>query len=297
MHIDDSNDDSRSKASETLSNLVQFRFRQDRKLQSPTQIINGLKAGYAALDLVHACNNNSPTALTQLKSLLETTASQADYTTAYRAALAAARSPTSPQKLAKIAHLRAVATKASSARYPGSKPVLERPLPLSEIKGGKRRVPNLISAQGVPFLRYSKPQPISLSRVIRQKQERDQKKLTQQEGLKTDVFIAQAEDKWDEIVKSQMSEEQRQLRGTLKSAQESNGTGDDEGQEQSWKHEIVIAEAELYQQMKETTWENAEMGRKMWEIVVKERELAAQEKREAKIRRRIERKAAAAAAA
>jgi hypothetical protein len=34
----------------------------------------------------------------------------------------------------------------------------------------------------------------------------------------------------------------------------------------------------------------------MWEIVVKERELAAQEKREAKIQRRIERKAAAAAA-
>jgi hypothetical protein len=58
---------------------------------------------------------------------------------------------------------------------------------------------------------------------------------------------------------------------------------------------MVVAEGELYQQIKESDWKNAEMGRKMWEIVVKERELAAQEKREAKIQRRIERKAAAAA--
>ena len=58
---------------------------------------------------------------------------------------------------------------------------------------------------------------------------------------------------------------------------------------------MVVAEGELYRQIKESDRKNAEMGHKMWEIVVKERELAAQEKREAKIQRRIERKAAAAA--
>jgi hypothetical protein len=297
LHVGGSSEYSPSKSSDVLSSLVRFRFHQDRKLKSPTQIANGLKAGYEALDLLHACNKNSPSALAQLKSLLESTAAQAEYTSAYRAALAAARSPTSPQKLSKIAHLRAIATKANSTRYPWSKPVLERPLPLDEIKGGKRRVPNLVSAQGIPFLRYSKPQPISLSRVIRQKQDRDQKKWTRQESLKGDIIIAQWEDEWDEIVAGLKAEEQARGKGNVRPPLDSDGRKEAGGPEASWKHEMVVAEGELYQQIKRNDWKNAEMGRKMWEIVVKERELAAQEKREAKIQRRIERKAAAAAAA
>jgi hypothetical protein len=292
----ESNDSSRSKAAEVISNLVRFRFREDCKIRSPTQIVNGLKAGYAALDLIHACNHNSSTASSQLKTLIESTASRAEQTTTYRAALAAALSPTSPRKLNKIAHLRAVATKANSTRYPGSKPVLQRPLPLSEIKGGKRRVPNLISAQGVPFLRYSKPQPISLSRVIGQKQQRDQKKWTQREDLTADTIIAQWEDKWDEVVQAQMAKEQGRAQSNPKLAETLEGLREANGQEQSWKYEIVSAERELYWQIKENDRRNADLGRAMWEIVVKERELAAQEKREAKIQRRIERKAAAAAA-
>ena len=297
LHVGGTNEHSPSKSSDVLSSLVQFRFHQDRKLKSPTQIANGLKAGYEALDLLHACNKNSPSALARLKSLLESTAAQAEYTSAYRAALAAARSPTSPQKLAKIAHLRAITTKANSTRYPWSKPVLERPLPLDEIRGGKRRVPNLVSAQGIPFLRYSKPQPISLNRVIRQKQDRNQKKWSQQESLKGDIVIAQWEDEWDEIVAGQMAEEHGRGKGKLRSPRDLSGREKVDDREASWKHEMVVAEGELYRQIKESDWKNAEMGRKMWEIVVKERELAAQEKREAKIQRRIERKAAAAAAA
>jgi hypothetical protein len=175
--------------------------------------------------------------------------------------------------------------------------VLERPLPLEEIKGGKRRVPNLVSAQGIPFLRYSKPQPISLSRVIRQKQNWDQKKWTQQGNLKGDIVIAQWEDEWDKIVAGQEAEEQGRGKGKVGSPRDSDGGKEVGGREASWKYEVVVAEGELYRQIKEGDWKNAEMGRKMWEIVVKERELAAQEKREAKIQRRIERKAAAASAA
>ena len=235
--------------------------------------------------------------MAQLKSLLDSTASQAEYIPTYRAALAAARSPTSPDKLRKIAHLKAIATKANSTRHPGSKPVLERPLPLSEIKGGKRRIPNLISAQGVPFLRYRKPQPISLSRVIRQKQDLDQKRLTQQEGLRADMTIAQWEDEWDEVTKAHMGEERGENRDRLVASLTSSDFATEEIQEESWRHEPAIAEAELYQQMKETNRKNAELGRQMWMVLAKERELAEQEKREAKIQRRIERKAATAAGA
>ena len=229
-----------------------------------------------------------------MRSLLESTAAHAEHTAAYRAALAAARSPTSPQKLSKIAHLRAVATKANSTRYPASKPVLQRPLPLSEIRGGQRRVPNLISAQGVPFLRYSKPQPISLSRVIRQKQERDQKRFNRQEAFKADIITAQWEDQWDELVEAQMAKEQSQVEHKRRSTKEFHRFAEEDSREASWGHEVVIAERELYQQIRQSDEKNVELGRKMWEIVVKERELAAQEKREAKIQRRIQRKAAAA---
>jgi hypothetical protein len=248
------------------------------------------------LDLIHACNHHSSSALSELKNLLEATALRAEHTTAYRAALAASRSPTSPRKLGKIAHLSAVATKANCTRYPESKPVLQRPLPLSEIKGGKRRVPNLISAQGVPFLRYSKPQPISLSRVIRQKQKRDQKKWTQREGLAIDTTIAQWEDEWDEAVQAQVAQEQGTRQSQLKLVEKLEGSGEASGQEASWTYEVVSADRKLCRQIKENDRKNAELGRTMWEIVVKERELAAKEKREAKIQRRIERKAAAAAA-
>ena len=175
--------------------------------------------------------------------------------------------------------------------------MLQRPLPLSEIKGGKRRVPNLISAHGVPFLRYSKPQPISLSRVIRQKQKRDQKKWTQREGLAIDTTIAQWEDEWDGAVQAQGAQEQGTRQSQLKLVEKLDDSGEANGQEGSWTYEIVSADRKLSRQIKEHDRNNAELGRTMWGIVVKERELAAQEKREAKIQRRIERKAAAAAAA
>jgi hypothetical protein len=148
----------------------------------------------------------------------------------------------------------------------------------------------------VPFLRYSKPQPISLSRVIRQKQERDQKKWTQREGLAADTTIAQWEDEWDEAVQTQIAQEQGRRQSQLKLVEKLEGSGEANDQEKSWRYEVVSAERELYRQIKDSDRRNAELGRTMWEIVVKERELAAQEKREAKIQRRIERKAAAAAA-
>ena len=136
-----------------------------------------------------------------------------------------------------------------------------------------------------------------MSRVIRQKQDREQKKWTQQESLKRDIVIAQWEDEWDEIVAEQKAAEQARGRGKVRSPRDSDGREEAGGVEASWKHEIVVAEGELYQQIKLSDWKNAELGRKMWEIVVKERELAAQEKREAKIQRRIERKVATAATA
>jgi len=66
---------------------------------------------------------------------------------------------------------------------------------------GVRRVPILCSANGVPFLRLKKPQPVSLSRILRQKIDRRQKVFDQMVLLDNYWLpIAQAEDDWDDLV-------------------------------------------------------------------------------------------------
>ncbi len=280
-----------------LSSLVQFRFQHDRSILSPSKIANGVKAGYSALDLLHAYNKGDQSASNRVKALIESTATQAKWLLTYRTALANARSLTSPAKLGKIAHLQAGASKANKTRYPESKPILERPLPLSEIKGGKRHVPELIAAHGVPFLRYSKPQPVSLSRIIRQRGRRHQKWWTQKEELEADRKVAEWEDEWDDIVEDQAADERRPNHYNTAPWQWSYGSGKVDRSESTWSYEVQVAENEVMQTIRAEDRYYADMGKKMWEVVIKERELAAQEKREAKAQKRIERKAAVAAAA
>jgi len=174
---------------------------------------------------------------------------------------------------------------------------LERPLPLSEIRGGKRHVPQLIAAKGVPFLRYSKPQPVSLGRVIRQRGRRHKGLWTKKEELEADRRIAEWEDDWDDIVEAQMVDERTPKQYKTTSWQWSYGSGKVENSEDTWSYEVQMAEEEVMQKIRTEDRYYAEMGKKMWDIVVKERELAAQEESQDKIQRRIERKAAAAMAA
>ena len=174
--------------------------------------------------------------------------------------------------------------------------MLERPLPLSEIKSGRRRVPNLVSAQGIPFLRYSKPQPVSLSRVLRQKQSWTLQKWEQKKELEYDLVIANWEDQWDDIIERQISEETSQEEeseeSTLFEPQDFDSREEDWGDRMSWNYAVRMAEEEITQKIMAKDQLNAAMGAKMWEIVLKERELAAQEKIATRDQRRIERKAA-----
>ena len=276
----------------TLSSLVRFRFQHDRSLLSPSKIANGIKAGYSVLDLLYACNRDDQSASNQIKNIIGSTAAQAKWLSAYRNALASERSPTSPSKLGKIAHLKAGALKVNNTRYHESKPILERPLPLSEIRGGRRNVPELIATHGVPFLRYSKPQPASLSRIIRQRGQRHQKWWTQKEELEADRKIAEWEDDWDEIVEAQAADERTLKLYNTPSWQWPYGSGKVERSEETWSHEPHMAETEVMQRIRDEDRYYADLGKKMWEVVVKERELAVQEKREAKIQKRTDRKAA-----
>jgi len=84
--------------------------------------------------------------------------------------------------------------------YPNAPKALEiRPRPLSELSG-RRHVPILTTANGIPFLRFKKPQSPFLSRVLRDKINQRQKMLDHIERLEPDIVWAADEDEWEQLV-------------------------------------------------------------------------------------------------
>ena len=67
---------------------------------------------------------------------------------------------------------------------------------------GKRKVPFMVCANGFPFVRWKKPQPANVSRVLRQNIKQRQKHVSYVHAL-TDFWIplAQYEDQWEELVR------------------------------------------------------------------------------------------------
>lgn len=131
-------------------------------------------------------------------------------------------------------------------------PILSRPRPKVS---GKRRVPVLVAVRGeIPFLRIKKPQPRSLSRVINRKLERRWNRILLRQRLQEELDMARAEDSWDEIVGETVTE--------------------------SWRDPLLESLKEVKNKIYMSDVENARVAKEMWEVVLKERELAEKEKRE-----------------
>jgi hypothetical protein len=118
----------------------------------------------------------------------------------------------------------------------------------------------LISARGVPFLRIKKPQPPSLSRALRSKLDNRWKRIVRRERLENELLLARDEDYWDELVGKRHPS--------------------------SWKECIVSSLKDVDTLIQTGDEKNALLAEKMWEVVLKERELARQEKEERKRLRR-----------
>jgi hypothetical protein len=94
---------------------------------------------------------------------------------------------------------------------PGEPPqFVGRPRPQSEFPGKPRRIPSLAAvSEGFPFLRYTKPQPEALTRLISRKRSRWIKTM---DGLlhaeEEAAPWAALEDQWDDLVMKQMEREQ-----------------------------------------------------------------------------------------
>lgn len=81
----------------------------------------------------------------------------------------------------------------SSETNPASRSILARPYP---VLSGLRTVPRLISANGVPFLRYKKPQPPALSRVINDRIRAFEHRLDRKYEYQHQVQVGKLEDAW-----------------------------------------------------------------------------------------------------
>ncbi|KAF4214958.1 hypothetical protein CNMCM8980_008813 [Aspergillus fumigatiaffinis] len=137
----------------------------------------------------------------------------------------------------------------TARRHPDATPILSRPRP---VVNGRRRVPVLVSARGIPFLRIKKPQPKNLSGVIRTKLDKRWRRIERRDKLGVEILFAKDEDEWDQLTLGRPETE-------------------------TWAGEIKKALAEVNTQLKESDLKNKKLAEAMWQVVLAERKLAAEE--------------------
>lgn len=228
--------------------LVQQKFHRYRNLQSPSQTSNALKAGYEALDLLHSASQGHRNDVDRITTLISHSRSMKQENASMQRALTAARppKPLSPKQRKKEEAKRFQAS--TAGRHPDAAPILSRPRPVVR---GRRRVPVLVSARGIPFLRIKKPQPMVLSGVIRSKLETRWRRVEHREMLNTELLFARDEDMWDKLT-----------------------TG---GEPATWIEAVEISLKEVSRLIKVTDYKNKQLAEAMWKIVLAERKLAAEE--------------------
>ncbi|CAN9158426.1 unnamed protein product [Alternaria alternata] len=141
------------------------------------------------------------------------------------------------------------------ARLPPEKAVLNvRPYAQTS---GPRHVPILASANGIPFLRLTKPQPPALSQVLHQRLERktelfDTKVLLDNWWLP----ICRQEDKWDVLMNEQLKKREDTVR---------------------WTDAVRLSQSENQEAYEKDLKKDRQITRKMQRIVDMETELALKE--------------------
>ncbi|EXJ77359.1 hypothetical protein A1O3_09585 [Capronia epimyces CBS 606.96] len=276
-----------------FQSLVRYRFEKDRAILSPTQICHGIEAGSRFLDLLRSCNDNSTEALTRLCQIVESVTLEAEHTALFRKKLASFWKPPPPHRAKYLENIKKIKDKANQTSTPSHPRIFEHPRPLSEVKAGVRKVPNLIVTQGIPVLKYPGPQPVLLNRVIKQRTKWGVKMFQQHKTMENGAHLAHHEDDWDAILyrhhKISYPEDRTPSGGTTGVDRPSTAAPGG-----TWASTFRQVDQELEQKVQERGRKNAELGRRLWQIVLDERELKEKERKEAKHQRRMARKSAAA---
>ncbi|KAJ5217314.1 hypothetical protein N7468_010322 [Penicillium chermesinum] len=235
--------------------LVRQRFRKYKNLQSPSQVQNALNAGYKTFDLLESASRGNADDAQKITDILAQ-AKAAKVEKAARLKEYTELKPVPPLSRLKLRKQKSIqAQEATQRRHPNATPVLDRP---HRVISGKRRVPFLVNARGVPFLRFKKPQPRNLSGVIRNLLAKRWRKLETRTRLSEEVLFAEDEEAWDRL--------------TLPTSSKS--------EEPSWSTAIHTSIQELNHAIRVWDERRGAMAEKMWNVVLQERELAEKEEKQ-----------------
>ncbi|KAB8201626.1 Complex1LYR-like protein [Aspergillus parasiticus SU-1] len=234
----------------TCKPLIQQKFQRYKKLQSPSQTVNALKAGYEALDLLHSASQGNQRNTNRIVELISDIRSIKQKESALQRELSKKEPKPLSRKQQRTKESRRLQDQ-TARRHPDATSILSRPRP---VVSGKRRVPVLVNARGVPFLRIKKPQPKNLSGVIRSKLENRWSRIERRDRLDRELLFANDEDNWDALTTGPESD--------------------------TWAKGVKDALGTLNQQLHDSDKKNMELAEAMWKVVLAERKLAAEEEKQ-----------------
>ncbi|KAI9761394.1 MAG: hypothetical protein M4579_001044 [Chaenotheca gracillima] len=242
-----------------VDSYIKLTFRQNSNEHSHRLITIALTAGYEAEKLLRASASGDGSSTSRVLSLLSKLPRPKK-----RASAQSSSRQYGPQP--RPSH--------TPERYPGADPILARP---RLTVPGIRKIPRLVNACNYPLLRIKKPQPRSVSRIIRQKIERKQRWLDAYARLQgNDLREARAEDTWDALVsKAQLLEQGHSETGSNESP--SSPLKKDDAK---YAHSVTANLEYINSKLRQDTAQKTELARKFLDIIDQERVLAAKEKEE-----------------
>ncbi|KAK0709968.1 hypothetical protein B0T26DRAFT_723651 [Lasiosphaeria miniovina] len=244
--------------------LVRSGFRRNQKETSPRLVISALRNGYRYLDLLTRAQNPSagPEHAQVLAFLRANQARVLPLLNRTRRTKTSAPIPGTIPLLTRV--------RGSDGRSDPVYVSTVRPRPLSEIKGGIRRVPTMDESVGFPFLRLTKPQPSVLSRVLTQKSFSVRGAMVRRsELLQTIIPDVQDEDRWEYSVRQMLRDHGRA----------SSEFVDNSATYARVLHNEVNA---IHDRMNEIQKDKMARGRALWKIICEEKALAEAEAKERK---------------
>ncbi|CAL8583841.1 hypothetical protein XPA_009457 [Xanthoria parietina] len=229
-------------------------FRTNAKIQNQKAIRVALTAGYGVLDDLATHKLHVLKQLAEAAAPKKVTQLQSDRRRASDGSSEQGSSHPKPQLF----------DKGRRSPHPAAKPVLDGlPPPLP---GHRRRVPTMINANHIPFLRFKKPQSPFLSHMIRKKTEEREKRIARTQRLEKLLPLAEDEDRWDDIV--------RKIHGI---------SSKDDGTTWAWATEEALMHVRRVH--KDNTMRRMHIAQRMFDIMDGERKLAEREKLERRDRR------------
>lgn len=244
-------------ANAELQNVVRNRFKQARHVTSYRQLETSFEAGYEAVDHLDAAVAGSPEAKDLIVDLLSK----------------APKSVKQPPRLPPRIDKKLLRRRELAARPPRIN-MFDRPLPLEKLSG-ERKIPVLFTANHIPILRFTKPQPSNLSGYITNRIVQRQKRHDRRQRLGEALVLAGEEDRWDGIV--------RQFSGVdgRKSAEgKKDWTMQQPVREGLWRDVVVEALDVVKAALEREKEVNRVMAEKMQGVVDRETAMAEKEARE-----------------